>query len=150
MRRPAREGERWPTLPERRLTAIERARLAAEVIAAWVHARRAMRTLPIEASVKRLRAPAAGPARSAPAARAGEAHRLARAVLLTLRPLPGDTRCLARSLALTRVLARRAIPSTLVIGARTDPGFLAHAWVEHAGQALLDPGEGQFQRLVEL
>jgi hypothetical protein len=149
MRR-AREGECWPTLPRRRLSPIERTRLAGEILAAWVGARHAMRTLPIEASVARLRrfprqasAPvgdSAGP----------EAARLARAVVLTLRAVPGDTRCLARSLALTRVLARRAITSTLVIGARTEPGFLAHAWVEHSGQALLDPGEGEFQRLVEL
>lgn len=150
MRRLAREGERWPTLPQRRLTAIERARLAGEILSAWARARRAMRTLPIEASVKRLRAPAARAPRSTSASAGAEAHRLARAVLITLRPLPGDTRCLARSLALTRVLARRAIPSTLVIGACTDPDFLAHAWIEHAGQALLDPGEGRFQRLVEL
>ena len=74
----------------------------------------------------------------------------ARAVLITLRPVPGDTRCLARSLALTRVLSRRGIPSTLVIGARTDPGFLAHAWVEHGGAPLLDSGDGEFQRLAEL
>ena len=150
MRSPALEGERWPTLPQRPLNAIERARLAGEIVGAWARSRHAMRTLPIEASVKRLRAPAARGARTTATPAAREAHRLARAVVMTLRPLPGDTRCLARSLALTRVLARRAIPSTLVIGACTEPGFLAHAWVEHAGQALLDPGEGRFERLVEL
>ncbi len=137
-----------PALPERRLNLPERARLAAEIVTAWVHARRAIRALPLTATVARMREPGNGWVSST--ACSAEAHRLARAVVLTLGPLPGDTRCLARSLALTRVLARRAIPSTLVIGARTRPGFLAHAWVEHEGQALLDPGEGRFERLVEL
>lgn len=146
---PAPERRRWPSLPQRRLNPLERARLACEIVAAWARARRAMRTLPLEQTVTRLRARAAVVGRSQPPD-ALEAHRLARAVLITLRPLPGDTRCLARSLALTRVLSRRAIPSTLVIGARTEPGFLAHAWIEHAGRPLLDPGEGEFQRLVEL
>jgi hypothetical protein len=64
--------------------------------------------------------------------------------------LPGDTRCLARSLVLTQLLARRGIPSRLVIGARPAPRFLAHAWVEHAGQPVLPIGDGSFGRLVEL
>ncbi len=149
MARPAPERRGWPSLPQRRLNPLERARLACEIIAAWLNARRAMRTLPLEQTVTRLRARPARDGRPLPPD-PFEAHRLARAVLITLRPLPGDTRCLARSLALTRVLSRRAIPSTLVIGARTEPGFLAHAWIEHAGRPLLDPGEGEFQRLVEL
>jgi hypothetical protein len=37
-----------------------------------------------------------------------------------------------------------------VIGARTQPEFLAHAWVEHAGNPVLNPGDGSFGRLVEL
>jgi hypothetical protein len=149
MARPARERRRWPSLPQRRLNPLERARLAGEILLAWARARRAMRTMAIEQAVARLRTRAIGAGGAEPPDRL-EAHRLARAVLITLGPLPGDTRCLARSLALTRVLSRRAIPSTLVIGARTEPGFLAHAWIEHAGQPLLDPGEGEFQRLVEL
>ena len=88
--------------------------------------------------------------RVGPQARVAEARRLGRAVIRTLDPLPGDTRCLVRSLVLTRLLARRGIASTLVIGARTTPGFLAHAWVEHRGVAVLDPGGGQFARLTEL
>lgn len=149
MGRPAPERRRWPSLPQRRLNLLERARLACEIIVAWANARRTMRTLPLEQTVTRLRSRGASPGRRR-APEALEAHRLARAVLITLRPMPGDTRCLARSLALTRVLSRRAIPSTLVIGARTEPAFLAHAWIEHAGRPLLDPGEGEFQRLVEL
>jgi hypothetical protein len=48
------------------------------------------------------------------------------------------------------MLARRGIPAKLVIGARSAPDFLAHAWVEHAGAPVLDPGDGSFGRLVEL
>jgi hypothetical protein len=55
-----------------------------------------------------------------------------------------------RSLVLTRLLAARGIEATLVIGARTDPEFLAHAWVEHHGEPVLSPGDGTFARLVEL
>jgi hypothetical protein len=51
---------------------------------------------------------------------------------------------------LTRLLASRGIQAKLVIGARTTPEFLAHAWVEHNGHAVLDPGEEPFGRLVEL
>ena len=50
----------------------------------------------------------------------------------------------------TALLARRGIPARLVIGARTTPAFLAHAWVECDGVAVLDPGDGSFARLVEL
>ncbi len=78
------------------------------------------------------------------------AARLGRAVVRMLSLLPGDTRCLVRSLVLTRLLARRGIPARLVIGARTAPAFLAHAWVECDGVAVLDPGDGSFARLVEL
>jgi Transglutaminase-like superfamily len=67
-----------------------------------------------------------------------------------LELVPGDTRCLARSLVLTRLLARRGIPAKLVIGIRADPEFLAHAWVECEGKPVLSPGDGSFARLVEL
>jgi hypothetical protein len=64
--------------------------------------------------------------------------------------LPTDTRCLTRSLVLSRLLARRAIPSTLVIGVRSEPSFLAHAWVEHGGSAVLPTNRDVYQRLAEL
>ncbi len=79
-----------------------------------------------------------------------EARRLGSAVTRTLRLLPGDTRCLTRSLVLTLILSRRGVPAKLVIGARAAPRFIAHAWVEHEGQAVLAPGDGSFGRLVEL
>jgi Transglutaminase-like superfamily len=67
----------------------------------------------------------------------------------TLGPVPGDSRCLMRSLVLTRMMARRGIPTTLIIGAQTDRGFAAHAWVERQGLPLLSPGSG-YGRLAEL
>ena len=51
---------------------------------------------------------------------------------------------------LTRLLARRGIPAKLVIGARSAPDFLAHAWVEYGGDPVLAAGDGSFGRLVEL
>jgi hypothetical protein len=79
-----------------------------------------------------------------------QGRRLGYAVVRTLRLLPTDSRCLMRSLVLTRLLARRGIAGTLVIGVRTGERFEAHAWVEHSGTPLLDPGDATFRRLVEL
>lgn len=145
----------------RPLRARERVLLAAEIVGAYVRARRAMREQPIAATVATLRrGERRMPARGASLARVSiaaeaadgvaEARRLGRAVARILAPLPGDTRCLVRSLVLTRLLAQRGIDAKLVIGAHTTPGFLAHAWVEHAGAPVLDPGDGSFARLVEL
>ncbi len=75
--------------------------------------------------------------------------RLGRATTRTLRLLPTDSRCLVRSLVLMRLLARRGLGSSLIIGVRTEPDFAAHAWVEHAGEPLLHPGDAGFKRLVE-
>jgi hypothetical protein len=76
------------------------------------------------------------------------ARRLGKVVGKTLGVLPTDSRCLIRSLVLVRLLARRSIPSTLVIGVRKSSEFEAHAWVEHDGEPILPPGE--YTRLTEL
>lgn len=77
------------------------------------------------------------------------AARLGGVVSRTLRVLPGDSRCLLESLVLTQMLSRRGIASTLVIGARSRPRFVAHAWVEHnAGPVLPTAGFASF-RLIE-
>lgn len=55
--------------------------------------------------------------------------------------LPFKPTCLAQSLAATLMLRRRAVPHRLHIGARKDPDFQAHAWVEAAG--LVVAGEGE-------
>lgn len=115
---------------------------------AYLQARRELRRAPIDSAVAALRS---GPSRIAPAAGALEdARRLGWIVARTLALMPGDTRCLARSLVLTRLLARRGIPTKLVIGARATPDFLAHAWVEYEGQPVLSPGDESLGRLVEL
>jgi Transglutaminase-like superfamily len=135
-------------LPARRLNARERARLVGEILGCYVRVRVLLRSRQIEAALGSLRAPLT--TREAGPGSVDEARRLGRLVARTLAPLPGDTRCLVRSLVLTRLLATRGISSTLVIGARTAPEFLAHAWVEHDGVAVLDSGGGEFPRLVEL
>jgi hypothetical protein len=153
---------------DRPLHLPERVRLAAEIVAAYARARSALRRVPIATAVAELRSEAESteqrpstslatavgvrsPVTSTdPVDALEEPRRLGRAVTRTLRLMPGDTRCLARSLVLTRLLARRGIPAKLVIGARADPDFLAHAWVECDGQPVLSPGDGSFGRLVEL
>jgi len=134
----------------RRLRPAERVRLGCEIVRAYGHARRELRRTSITAAVAALRA--RPPVLPATAASGGlsEARRLGRAVARTLALLPGDTRCLTRSLVLTRLMARRGIAGTLVIGARAAPEFAAHAWVEHEGHAVLAQGDGSFARLVEL
>jgi hypothetical protein len=130
----------------------ERARLVYEIVAAYRQARRELRRVPIASVLEALRAESP-PQETAPAqatAQLEEARRLGWIVARTLKLMPGDTRCLARSLVLTRLLARRGIASKLVIGARAAPEFLAHAWVECDGQPVLSPGDGSLGRLVEL
>ena len=77
--------------------------------------------------------------------------RLGKAVARTLALVPFDSRCLIRSLVLTRMLSRRGIASTLVIGVDVDvdPSFHAHAWVESDGRPLL-PAFDDARRLVSL
>ena len=77
-------------------------------------------------------------------------ERLAYIVQSVLRLLPTDSRCLMRSLVLTRVLARRGLSSSLHIGVATDPQFAAHAWVEYGGRPVLPNYAGAFSRLHEL
>jgi hypothetical protein len=132
----------------RRRSRPEQLRLAGEILAAYASSRKALRSAPIADAVTSLRAEF--PDLSAAPNTLSEARRLGHAVTRTLTFVPGDTRCLARSLVLTRLLAKRGIAAKLVIGARTSPAFLAHAWVEFQGQPVLDPGDGSFARLVEL
>lgn len=129
---------------------IERAALGLEIVVAYARARRELRQAPIEQVVERLRRP--GPLESAPprADEREEARRLGWVVVRALRILPGDTRCLRRSLVLLQLLARRRILARVVIGVRTRPDFLAHAWVECGGEPVLSPLDGSFGRLVEL
>jgi hypothetical protein len=146
-------GQRGATvarLPPAHLSIRARALLAAEILATYIQARRELRRTPIESAIATLRADPSLPPHADPADGLAEARRLGWVVARTLKLLPGDTRCLTRSLVLTRLLARRGIPAKLVIGARPAPEFLAHAWVECDGQPVLSSGNGSFRRLVEL
>jgi len=72
------------------------------------------------------------------------------AIVRLLGRLPTHPSCLIRSLVLLRLLARWGIDSTFVIGVRLKDGSLAaHAWVEYQGIPLLDPGGGEFARLLQ-
>lgn len=128
---------------------MRRGRLATEIIAAYLRAWRELRRARIDVVVERLRTEAPVVPADDPAT-VYEALRLGRAVVRTLGLLPGDTRCLRRSLVLMQLLAKRGIAAQLVIGARSHPDFLAHAWIECGGQPVLSPGDGSFGRLVEL
>lgn len=128
---------------------LERGRLAAEIIAAYVRAWRELRRAPIATVVERLRVGNSTQPVGEPEALM-EARRLGHAVVRALTVVPGDTRCLRRSLVLMQLLARRGISAQLVIGTRTSPDFLAHAWLEHDGEPVLSPGDGSFGRLVSL
>jgi hypothetical protein len=128
---------------------LQRARLIWEIVAAYMQARRELRRAPIDAVVAALRSEPPPPAPETAVA-LEEARSLGWIVVRILKLIPGDTRCLARSLVLTRLLARRGIPSKLVIGAQPAPDFRAHAWVECDGQPVLSPGDEALGRLVEL
>jgi hypothetical protein len=51
---------------------------------------------------------------------------------------------------LSALLSARGISSTLVIGANSEPDFVAHAWVEHEGWPLLPPRGFEQSRLVDI
>jgi hypothetical protein len=84
-----------------------------------------------------------------------EASSMAAAVTRVLAALPGDDRCLVRSLVLVELLARRGIDSTLVVGTGKPPRFTAHVWVElegcpSVGCPSVAAGEHATGRLAEL
>jgi hypothetical protein len=77
-------------------------------------------------------------------------RRLAAIIDRVLRHVPGDTRCLVRSVVLLGMLHARGVPADLVMAIRQDRA-MAHAWVEVAGIAISTPAdEESFVRLAEL
>lgn len=126
-----------------------RIRLATEILVTYRRAKRAMRRTDIRAAIATVRAGGRARPRPGPVA-TQEAVRLGRAVTRTLTALPLDDRCLAQSLVLTGLLARRQTPNTLVIGARPGADFGAHAWIEVDGVPVLATDDEEFPRLVEL
>lgn len=132
----------------KRLSPAQKAVLAAEVLTSYVLGRWRLRRSGLRKTVAAQRAVARRSNAAADAVASG--RRLGRVVRRALSVVPADTRCLAQSLTLTRMLARRGIDSRLVIGVRPGEKFAAHAWVEHAGVPLLPPGAGDFQELLTL
>ena len=128
----------------------DKVRLTGEVAAAYVQVRWLLKRRDLPTTLETLRDGGAGQEGELPMHATESGPRLARSVLRTLPRLPIESRCLVRSLVLTRLLSQRGIPGTLVIGVEPGEKFGAHAWVEVGGRALLDPGGDQFGRLVEL
>lgn len=80
----------------------------------------------------------------------GLARHLAWATVKTIGFLPTDSRCLMRSATLLDLLAARGIPATLCLSVSPEPQFESHAWVEHEGEPLLEPGGPDHQRVLSL
>jgi hypothetical protein len=135
--------------PGERLATVERIRVAAEIVATYAAARSWMLRLSFPeavAAARDVRPKAREALRDDELDKAG--IRLGIAVQRTLRALPVDSRCLVTALVLTRMLERRSIDNTFVLGVRSQPRFSAHAWVERNGVALL-PTTPDFHRLSE-
>lgn len=148
-RRQAALVERERATLEGPLPAAPKLRLALEVVTAFPAARLGARSNDVRRALRRVRG-SSEPRPAADPASIEHARRLGRAVARTMRWLPGDTRCLTQSLVLSRMLARRGMHSTLVIGVRSVGEFGAHAWVEVGGAPVLPPRAEDFHRLIEL
>jgi hypothetical protein len=135
---------------ERRLGPVRRALLAAEILQTYVAVRWLLRRHALPETIAELRAGAPSGASASDEATLALGRHLAWATVRTLTVLPADSRCHMRSLVLTRVLARRGLPSSFVLSAAPAPRFEAHAWVEHAGEPLLLPAGADHQQLVRL
>lgn len=136
----------------RRIVRIpRRLALVLEVLLTYLRVRRALGERDLRCVLRELRG-------SSQPWRAGDgdevrrtAGRVGRVARETLSRLPIRSRCLTQSLVVTAMLARREIPSTVVIAVR-HPGeaFGAHAWVESHGMAILPRVADGYARLVEL
>ena len=132
------------------LAPLARIALAVEIVATYARVRWTLRRQGLPRTLKELRdASGSGPA-GAPDAPVATGRRLGRAVVRTLSLLPADSRCLMRSLVLTRLLARRGIETRLVIAVSPGERFAAHAWIEHGDAPLLPAGAPAFEQLVTL
>jgi hypothetical protein len=119
-----------------RLSVFAKAALVAEILVAYVPALRRVRRNDLRDMVDKAR-DVQRPGRVRDGLEHAWAVRLGWITMKTLGVLPTDKRCLIRSLVVLRLLARRSIAATLVIGVRPGPDFLAHAWVEHDGLPVL-------------
>lgn len=101
-----------------------------------------------------LATPASSAATAADPARMAEARHVAASVLRAARFGVFRPQCLVRSVALSNMLAARGIDGAVVrIGVRRKDGeFLAHAWVELAGETIGDADDhvGSFVPLTNV
>jgi hypothetical protein len=130
-----------------RLTRVQRVRVATEIVGTYAKVRWWLMRLEFRDAVAAARH--VDPRAAATTDPTASAIRLGRTVGRTLAALPFDGKCLVRSLVLTHMLSRRGIESRLVLGVRARPTFLAHAWLERDGTALLPTGP-EFERIAEL
>jgi hypothetical protein len=128
---------------------LRRIALAAEIGLAYARSRWLLSRRDLPATLQALRPRTAGASASNADGVLAGLH-LAHATGRLLEALPADSRCLMRSLVVSRLLDRRRIPSAVVIGVTSGEAFGAHAWVEVAGHPVLEPGDGSYLRLVEL
>ena len=142
---------RSPVMPSKDadLAPLDKARLGAEILRLYARARWLLRRDDLPTALARLRD---GEARSTrPDADELYAGRVLGSITTrALAALPTDGRCLVRSLVLTGLLSRRGIESKLVLAVHPGEEFAAHAWVEHDGAALIEPGGPPLERLAEL
>lgn len=132
-----------------RLGIADRVGVLVEVLCTYCAARWWLLRLPFPAAVSAARSVRRAGGRPITGIEARTAGlRLGRVVERSLRALPLDARCLIKALVLTRILERRGIACSFVVGVRAQPEFAAHAWVEHDGIALL-PTTPDFHRLTE-
>jgi hypothetical protein len=130
-----------------RLTTLERASLVAEIVVTYAVVRWQVRRHDLPGAVATLRG---RPDRRRAWPLAGDGRRLAAAAERVLARLPGDSRCLTRSLVVLTMLARRGVEVRLILAARPTPTFAAHAWVERDGDPLLPTRGFGDARLTEL
>ena len=129
-------------------TLRDRTALAAEVLVTYGQVRWSVRRRDLPTVVATLRASQPRHARCGPLD--ADDRRLAAAAVRVLERLPGDSRCLTRSLVVLAMLARRGVDVRLVLAARPTPTFSAHAWIERRGRPLLPTREFDDARLAEL
>jgi hypothetical protein len=126
---------------------VERLALVAEVLITYVVVRRQVRRHGLPRAVAALREERRP---SSVALVAREPRALAAAAERVVARIPGDSRCLMRSLVVLAMLARRGVDARLILAARPTPEFAAHAWVERDGDPLLPTRGFGDARLTEL
>jgi Transglutaminase-like superfamily len=124
---------------------LARAALVAEVLFTYALVRWHVRRQDLPTAVAALRT-----RRRLPRALDRDERRLAAGAERVVAKLPGDSRCLMRSLVVLTMLARRGIDARLVLAARPEPMFGAHAWIERGGEPLLPTRGFADARLTDL